>query len=1315
MRTGAIFARGSCRALKWMALAGVVFTLGAGQAAAQETARALTGATFEIEDTTPMEGATSMANTITATLSAEVPGGSTTATTVTITVTAAGLDSTVAEQLAALQNLGATPAEDGDWTIADDDSSTDGTNAEFTFVFPKNETTSSVRHSVTDDVVLQTGNTDADAEDEALRLTGTAMTVSETDPPDLADGTVTAPFTPTVVVGVAGSTALDPTDTTQYIKIDDKDTQTYVLTRTVPVTPPNEGDAITVTIEAMPGHVQGATTLTLQLGTPAFGYELGTITGGNAPSGAMVTLGDPDTADNTPIVAGATDATNKATIPLTATADASNDGNRVDDTLTLSAYSGVGMPAEDSLSIVLADLHALPAITAALTDANGMAVTDGMLMEGMTYMLTLSAPAAVSEDITVSVMKASGTADPMDDYSLGQSLIMIPSGQTSSAAVSLEVDLNDDIENDTLVFMAEVAGEAANGTETDTIAMLLSLTLVDATTKLITVAAGAMDAIYDAIEAAEGDGNINVGELVSIPRAELFDTEVGYTARISAASSDTAVAQVLDREGLSYDPESVQIHPSGVGTAKITITGTAVPEASSVFTGRNLSRDVAEIMFDVEVVLGAPGPPRNLLAIEGDQQVSLSWDPPNEGGAHSGYQSRYDAGAWMDLTADARGYIYTGLTNGVAYVFEVRAINESGMSEAVSVKATPKAAPLGPQVVVKSVSAATSVPEAGGLEVTVTATVPAGTKGADGKVAPLSRHLYVWFPTDDASIAAGDEAEDDDLTVLGDLVWEKIPRTEKASEAKYTFRVAIGQDLDAEDEQFQVSVAIDGDYKRSKVVTIDDAEEQTWVLSLPSAAKGAIKEGAAATKLTLEAEPAKTFNIAFLLELDPNDPSKYTLGGSARGRVGLDAFETTIAAKADSNREDDTVTVTAYTERDGELASLDITVTDVNALPAVKATLVGADGKALDPQPMSVAEGETVKVMLTAVDKDGKAMKAAEKLSVSLMPTGMADAADYRLSTHPIEIAKDKESSAAVDLMITEDQDLGEEDLTFTATVSGDAKIGPGTRSVMGVLSLMITDATDKLVWAKTQAEVEAAIYAAKEAGMGDDMIFSKGEMIEVMGGLLFNAAEGVTLSYTAESDMSDVASTSVSGGMVMVMAMAEGMAHITITAHASMPSGVKILDQTDPGMASVLFPVEVGLEALSIMLMGPEDMNLAEGMSAEVTATANRAVTTDTMVMLMRDRAMSSASDDDFMAEAITIMAGEMMGSTMVMAVEDNMMEDMEELVLYGMTEGMAGEVTGEVKLYLWDAAVPALPIIAQLLLAAFLAVGGYRRYRRR
>ena len=99
--------------------------------------------------------------------------------------------------------------------------------------------------------------------------------------------------------------------------------------------------------------------------------------------------------------------------------------------------------------------------------------------------------------------------------------------------------------------------------------------------------------------------------------------------------------------------------------------------------------------------------------------------------------------------------------------------------------------------------------------------------------------------------------------------------------------------------------------------------------------------------------------------------------------------------------------------------------------------------------------------------------------------------------------------------------------------------------------------------------------------------------------------------------------------------------------------------------------------------------------------------------------RMLETAGDDDFTAGSITINAGEMTGSAMVTAVEDNMMESVdnmaEELVLYGMAADNAGEVSGEVTLYLWDAAVPALPIIAQLLLAALLGIGGYRRYLRR
>ena len=1338
MRTGAIFARGSCRALKWMALVGMVFALGAGQVAAQETTRSLTGARFEIEETTPMEGATSTANTITATLSAEIPGGSTTATTVTITVGAAPLLGTDTAQRAVLESLGATPAEDGDWTIADANSSTDGTNAEFTFVFPKNELATSVSHIARDTVMLQTGNTDVDAEDEGLRLTGDTMTVSPTDP----DGPTgpASEFTPTVVVGVAGSTALDPSDTIRDIKIDDKDTQTYVLTRTVPTGGPKEGDPITVTVEAKPGHVQGATRLTLRLSTPAFGYELGTITGGDDASGNMVTLGDPDLTDNTATVAGATPATNKATIPLTATADAMNDGNRVDGDLTLSAYSGVGTPAVASLPIPLMDKHSLPKIKASLVllDDNGMPVTDGevddgMVTEGMEYQLTLTVIDAdgedmeAAEDLTVRLAGSGGDADPRDDYSLPTGPIMIAEGEESSDPVTLEVDLNDDLGPENLIVSATVNGEDAmygppqpglNPME------VLSLTIMDATMKHVWVADGAVAAIEAAMMAAQGDdGALNVSDTISIQRSALFESAAGYSVRLDIESSDLTVAGADDvTDWTDFRGDVLQIWPRAPGTATITITGTAVGPSGVVTPVPQTQVDVAQITVEVMVELAVPGIPQILPPDERDGHVVLSWNPPAGGGEPASYEYDQDASDQWTSTGTARTATVTGLTNGEKYIFRVRARNASGAGKAARVEATPVAAPLGPQVTVKEVKAATSVNESGGLDVTVVATVPPGTKGADGKYSEIPmRRVDISFTMDHESITAGeDDAEQSELTVLdrNNGQWKDIQQAEKESTANYTFRVAVGQDLDAEDEKFQIEVRIDGEAKKSDVITINDAEDQEYALSLPAAAKGAITEGAEAVDLTLKAVPEKTFDIPYTLtlEVEPGDSSSnYTLGGSTSGSFGTDSAEATIAAKSDGAREDRTITVTAYTAGGAaKLTSLDIDVKDANALPMVKAMVVDKDGKAVET--MSVAEGETVKIMLTVVDKDGKAAKADENLSISLEPTGAADAQDYRLSAHPIEIAKDKESSAAVDLMITEDDDLGEEDLTFNAVVSGDPKVGPGEKTSMGVLSLMITDGTQKLVYAKTQEEVEAAIYAAKNAGAGDDMTFTSGEMIEVMGNALFSSAEGVTLSFTAESDMSDVASASVSGGTVMVTAESEGMAHITITAHASMASGVKILDQTDPGMASVVFPVEVGLEALSIMLTGPEDMNVAEGgMGAMVTATANRAATDDVTVMLMRDRSMSSAADADFTAEPIVIEAGEMMGSTMVMAVEDSMMEDMEELVLYGMTEGMAGEVTGEVKLYLWDAAVPALPVIAQLLLAAFLAVGGYRRYRRR
>ena len=146
------------------------------------------------------------------------------------------------------------------------------------------------------------------------------------------------------------------------------------------------------------------------------------------------------------------------------------------------------------------------------------------------------------------------------------------------------------------------------------------------------------------------------------------------------------------------------------------------------------------------------------------------------------------------------------------------------------------------------------------------------------------------------------------------------------------------------------------------------------------------------------------------------------------------------------------------------------------------------------------------------------------------------------------------------------------------------------------------------------------------------------------------------------------------------------------------------------------MFAVDVKAVPVTFSLMGPSDMNLAEGMSATVTVTASGPVDMDTEVKLMRDGS-SSAGMDDYSVDPMmaTIMAGETMAEFTVTAVEDGMDEnEAEMLTLFLVVDGMQMSDTS-VSFHLWDAAVPALPIIAQLLLAAFLAIGGYRRYLRR
>ena len=77
-----------------------------------------------------------------------------------------------------------------------------------------------------------------------------------------------------------------------------------------------------------------------------------------------------------------------------------------------------------------------------------------------------------------------------------------------------------------------------------------------------------------------------------------------------------------------------------------------------------------------------PDAPSGMAAAAGTGSAVLSWTAPSfTGGATiTGYEYQQDGGSWTGTGSANPGYTVTGLTDGVRYVFRVRAVNSAGAS-----------------------------------------------------------------------------------------------------------------------------------------------------------------------------------------------------------------------------------------------------------------------------------------------------------------------------------------------------------------------------------------------------------------------------------------------------------------------------------------------------------------------------------------------------------------------------------------------------------------------------------------------------------
>ncbi|MDE0002001.1 MAG: hypothetical protein OXQ29_04855 [Rhodospirillaceae bacterium] len=578
--------------------------------------------------------------------------------------------------------------------------------------------------------------------------------------------------------------------------------------------------------------------------------------------------------------------------------------------------------------------------------------------------------------------------------------------------------------------------------------------------------------------------------------------------------------------------------------------------------------------------------------------------------------------------------------------------------------------------------------------------------------------------------------------------------------ASQTISVVTLHDNDAENEAFDIAftpltgvaqVFTTADTGTSNPISlpanaptaliIDDDETQTYTLSLAPNAMPTEGQTLTVTGTAVPAHTSQGSSGTLSVYTDPSDGYTLTPDPATLTIDGNDPVDTFTITQdlGDENRVADTVTVSAYRTTPGPgadtlVASLPITFADANALPAVTVEFTNENGSiVLDPQPTSVAEGESVHVRATAVNAMGNATAPAEQLTIQLRAgaSGTADARDI-VAPGALTIGTDATNSTSatqsnvVELTIFgPDDDVGDEMLVLDAIVSGVATNGTETSTSSSVATLTITDNSAKQIEPKATDVAYPVITGAIEDGAGDGGL-NPGEMVEIMTDELFDVMEGYTASYSVSVE-GDQVSASASGSMVTINALKAGTAHVTITGTATMGSSSLMPSQTVSNVASLTFPVEVVDKPLMITLEMPDTVmgdrgDVVEGSSHDINVMANRMVTEEegsVEVMIMADRSASDArAGEDYTVGNATIMAGYDSATATLDVMEDNMPDagtddNMgEALVLYG-TYG-DGMETNDLMFTIWDAAVPALPLIAQILLALFLALGGARLYRR-
>ena len=1011
-------------------------------------------------------------------------------------------------------------------------------------------------------------------------------------------------------------------------------------------------------------------------------------------SAAALTLNDGDTGDS-----------DSVTVNLPA-----SDGDREDDSYKLNASVNVysvatggyeTIPvAEHAFTVI--DRHKLPDLT--VSPATATVAEGGMTELTLTINRNPSntfvgAPAINSgdeekrqytdEEVSVLLSRGTDSTAGASDFSIppASNPVTFPKWErgplTASMKVMVEATTDDDIDDmEMLVLDAAVGGSvAANGTDKMEHAGVSTLTITEGTDKLVW--AKAVDVIYAAVEAAIGeDKSLNANETAEIMGSALFNAAEGVSLSFTAESDNMDVVSVPVASG------TVMLEAGDMaGMAAITVTAHAsMPSGVTIAT--QTDPDEASVTFPVTVVLA-------------DLSVTVAANPMEimEGGMStitatasrmieaSDGTVKVDLVVVGDATLSAAsitiaanmmsGSVVLTATQDDDYMDESLQVVATGRgidgSQLVSITVMDDDAPLSP-ITAKS---------QGDVDAAVKAAVderrdaagrwtPSTPPNYDNNVHHVElSDLFDWAE----GVTLTGNAMSSDYDVVGAWVNLDEPPYMYSNvgigpEGPGTARVTVTMAAESATGETNIATLEFG-------VTVDPSNLTVMVTADPMA----IDEGgtsmitATASRMVRPSDGAVTVNLSAVGEA--------TLAAdSITIATGSDSDSVMLTSTEDADAEDETVTVVASGAEIDGIMEVAIAVTDndptvtANSADAVNAVFLMATvsaggttgwlpgGAAAEVDMTELFNTNGSPTLAYVVVSSAPAMVAASASGSMLTLTPVA-AGSSTISVTATDSSGDAADTASVMSMVT----VGVQPLEVTLT--------PATAEVTEGGTVEITAMANKMV----DANVEVMLMRDAASTAGEDDYSLAPVMITIMAG---DAMGKATLTATENSTVEPTEMLTLVGGVVGMEDLDVGMVMVTIM---------------DNDMET------------TYTLSGPMDMNIAEGMSAELTVKANQAVMANTEVMIMRDGA-STAGDGDFTVASVMIMAGETMGTTMLMAVEDNMAEDMEMLTVYGMAGDMR---TNSLSFNIWDAAVPALPLIAQLLLAAFLAIGGYRRYLRR